>query len=645
MTVTTIDRRKTYPGNGSATTFIGPRLFDATELDVYLVDDGTQIAVLQSTPSQYALTGVGLPASSVAFVTPPPIGQTVLLLRTLEITQPTRFRNQGAFFPELHEDSFDRTVLQQAQIKEQADRSLRLQDTFVGTVDTELPPPSALAPLVWNASGTGVENGSTILTGDMLLRPNLADASDPAKGAALVGFKQTGTGAVGRDVSDELGEIIKPEQFGALADDTTASQPAMALTVTQAQTAGGTIQLQRGVYKLAYASGDAALNIDSPITGEPDVDRRAVTLVGQGAGNTVIKGTTTAKYAVKLTGGTGVDAHGYENHRDFSIVAGIAGSDGLWLFNKALTSLENITLQGCNTGLLLESVVSCSFRNITCGNNAIYGAHVKTGTGFSGCNSNTFDSCNFRSNVVLGLHSEARVTDLTFINCNFENNGRHGNASEGGCELVFDSTQGLGGAAFIGGYFESNKGGADLFLTNTGSDYMTVTMVGTTFNRNIAASYVTNCIKTTGKIRLILQGCTFASYNGYTPSAGRPYITGDADLILVHDGCVFKDALEAPAQYSTRDRLSFAGSLTSAGAANLLPAGWTCSKLGTGSYRVTHNLAVSAANKYSVSAVTNGGAATFVLSTSKATNTFDVATVNTGFAATDAAFDFTLTRA
>ncbi|MBS1831237.1 MAG: hypothetical protein JST65_00910, partial [Acidobacteria bacterium] len=367
-------------------------------------------------------------------------------------------------------------------------------------------------------------------------------------------------------------------------------------------------------------------------------------IIGDGAASSILISGTAGQYALELIGGTAMDAHGYEVHRDFSVMAGTPGTNGIKIFNKAFTGLENVTLQGHNTGLRLESVLSSKFTNVTCMNNAVYGAQVLKGAGFSGINANTFDSCNFESNVVMGFFGQANMTDASFINCNFENNGRHGQPSEGGCGLVFDGGEAGVGATFMGGYFESNGGGADLFLTNTGANYVTVVLVGVSFNRNIAARYVTNCIQTAGKIRLVTIGCAFRSYNGYTPDVSRKYIAGDAALIWEDYGSVMQDAVERPTVSPMSDRISFAGSVSAAGAALRLPPGWSCSKLATGSYRVTHNLGVASVNDYSVAATTSNAGTSFVLSLAKSVNSFDLSTVNPSFASTDAQFDFTLTR-
>jgi hypothetical protein len=279
MTVTINDRRLEYPGNGVALVFPGPRLTEADQLDVYLVDAATRVVTDQVYATDYSVTGVGLSASTVTFVVPPPSGQTVLLLRTVPNTQLTRFANQGSFFPELHEDAFDLAAMRDQQMQDVVDRTLRLADTIVG-FSSVLETIEPLAPVVINAAGTGIEPGSTTLTGDMLLRPNLADASDPAKGAALLGFTANGTGAEARTVRDKIGErfsvldFIPKAQHAAIAAKTSTFDATA--DIQQAidyvgSLGGGEIQFPAGLY-----------NISATL-----ILKAQVFLVGAGGGNYV----------------------------------------------------------------------------------------------------------------------------------------------------------------------------------------------------------------------------------------------------------------------------------------------------------------------------------------------------------------------
>lgn len=117
MTIESNDRRKEYAGNGVATTFDGPRAFASSHIAVYLVDDTTAESILQGS-GDYTLTGVGKTSTSVTMAVAPPVGQTLRIVRTVPVNQPTQFRNQGAFLPETHEQALDYLAMQAQQIED-----------------------------------------------------------------------------------------------------------------------------------------------------------------------------------------------------------------------------------------------------------------------------------------------------------------------------------------------------------------------------------------------------------------------------------------------------------------------------------------------------------------------------------------------
>ena len=135
MTITANDRRKTYDGNGVATTFNGPRAFLPAHLSVLFGTDGVFTLV---PPSQYTVRGLGLRATTLQFDVPPAAGLKVLILRTVPLDQPTDITNQGAFLPEIHEDAFDYRVMQLQQLSE---------DSMQTILDPET------GEFVWDAKG------------------------------------------------------------------------------------------------------------------------------------------------------------------------------------------------------------------------------------------------------------------------------------------------------------------------------------------------------------------------------------------------------------------------------------------------------------------------------------------------------------
>ncbi len=115
-----------------ATVFPGPKLFSSDHLGVWMVDPEFQTATEMTEGGDYEVTRLGMPSSTVTMTIAPPTGSVLLLLRTLPLEQRTRFRNQGQFYPELHEDTADEGVMIDQQQQDMLDRVLRGSDTDVG---------------------------------------------------------------------------------------------------------------------------------------------------------------------------------------------------------------------------------------------------------------------------------------------------------------------------------------------------------------------------------------------------------------------------------------------------------------------------------------------------------------------------------
>jgi hypothetical protein len=70
---------------------------------------------------------------------------------------------------------------------------------------------------------------------------DLASAADPAKGAGLVGFKRSETGAAGRTVADKLREFISVKDFGAVGNWVTNDTAAIQAAINALGANGGTL--------------------------------------------------------------------------------------------------------------------------------------------------------------------------------------------------------------------------------------------------------------------------------------------------------------------------------------------------------------------------------------------------------------------
>lgn len=127
MTVTTTLDRQFFPGDGSNKNFpFNFKFFDNSQIYVYLIDpSGNSVGKILNV--DYTLSGALSPAGGqVVMSVAPPLNYRLLIRRILSQTQPTSIRNQGAFFPAIHEDVFDRLTMQIQQVSAIAEGSLQL---------------------------------------------------------------------------------------------------------------------------------------------------------------------------------------------------------------------------------------------------------------------------------------------------------------------------------------------------------------------------------------------------------------------------------------------------------------------------------------------------------------------------------------
>lgn len=255
MTVSTDDRRRTYYGNGVVVEFAGPKLYDADHLTVYAIDDASGVATELVAGSDYEVTGIGVAESTVTLTDAPATGVTLVLLRTVPLTQESRFTGQGAFFPEIHEEAFDLAVMRAQQIQDQLDRTLRLSE--LSDLETELDDPVPGSVPMVNSDGTGFTWGLHGTNPDALASLALST------GAALLGDQASETGAVAatQAARNRWGWVLDTE-FGAVgngvADDTTALANGMAAAMLR----GGVFAMRSGkTYAVSSFAPPAGITI------------------------------------------------------------------------------------------------------------------------------------------------------------------------------------------------------------------------------------------------------------------------------------------------------------------------------------------------------------------------------------------------
>lgn len=112
MTVSTEISREEYTGNGVTTDFdYRFRVFSADELVVSVADTTENISTLVLN-TDYTVTGSGSrTGGKVKLVNPLANAWRISIERDLPVTQETDVRNQGNFFPEVHEDAWDKLTM------------------------------------------------------------------------------------------------------------------------------------------------------------------------------------------------------------------------------------------------------------------------------------------------------------------------------------------------------------------------------------------------------------------------------------------------------------------------------------------------------------------------------------------------------
>ena len=118
MTVSSSASTASFPGNGVTTVFPLPfRFFSNSDVEVSLLNVASGVVTPQSIGTNYTLSGAGDPEvdgnanSTLTMLVAPPSGVTLIVERVMDAVQQTDIINQARFFPEIHENVFDRLVM------------------------------------------------------------------------------------------------------------------------------------------------------------------------------------------------------------------------------------------------------------------------------------------------------------------------------------------------------------------------------------------------------------------------------------------------------------------------------------------------------------------------------------------------------
>ena len=141
MTISSTNNRNDYTGNGSTADYDYTfRIFSDTDLEVTVLDPDSGAETELTLTTHYTVDGVGdegggqisLVDGLFDWIDGSGFLDTDWILtirRVRPLTQSTDIRNQGDFYPEVHEDAFDHLVMIAQQQDEELGRALKLPVT------------------------------------------------------------------------------------------------------------------------------------------------------------------------------------------------------------------------------------------------------------------------------------------------------------------------------------------------------------------------------------------------------------------------------------------------------------------------------------------------------------------------------------
>lgn len=183
MTVQATQLREDYTGNGTTAVYsYGWRIFSASDIRVVKVTtDGNEMEL--DLDADYSVQGVGTKNGGTITLTSGNLeaDEKLVILSNAAFEQQTDFRNQGAFYPETHEDQFDRLTLMAKQNAGGVSRSLRIPvsvrpNEFNTTLPSDIKDKPRRAILV-NEDGDGFDFTPKELTYDEWLDQSVAAAN------------------------------------------------------------------------------------------------------------------------------------------------------------------------------------------------------------------------------------------------------------------------------------------------------------------------------------------------------------------------------------------------------------------------------------------------------------------------------------
>jgi hypothetical protein len=159
MTLSTLNNRVSYAGNGVTTAFSFPNKFLADEDLVVILVSSAGVETVKTLTTHYTVTGEGNDAGgTVTMLTAPAAGETLVIYRDPSQVQEADFEDQDAFPADTLEEGLDLLTMLIQRLDDRIDRAVTLSEGYSDTFDMSLPAElTASMVLGINADGDGFE--------------------------------------------------------------------------------------------------------------------------------------------------------------------------------------------------------------------------------------------------------------------------------------------------------------------------------------------------------------------------------------------------------------------------------------------------------------------------------------------------------
>ena len=158
MTISSTTLRNSYSGNGSTTAFAYSYPINTTSEITVIERSATGVETVKSEgtgSANYGIADNGAAGGTITMVTAPAAGTTLIILRNTELTQETDYVANDPFPAETHEDALDKLQMQNQELQEELDRSLKISrtNTMTSTEFTTSASDRASKVLAFDSSG------------------------------------------------------------------------------------------------------------------------------------------------------------------------------------------------------------------------------------------------------------------------------------------------------------------------------------------------------------------------------------------------------------------------------------------------------------------------------------------------------------